>query len=386
MALVFPDLASNLLSTVSISAALYPLLNENPSSISLIFNSFVKIFLKLGGLLFLVLSIYVFFRFPTEKYYIPTLIISLVSIFPNVVTAISSAFLNFFYKTKAQALSTVIFNTVLIIGLLITKNLFWLAIFILSAAILRMFFLFISYTRFSKIQVTSTVNTAVNNLSFSTKKIILPLAIASFSQVLMLINPFLDRLSLAYGTAGKIAILSYAEKLSMLPVTIFLTIAPYVMTPEIFKLARNKNDDSLQYASKPLLILFLAGTICMLGILLFANQLVNLILAPTGIPQYSLTEISSCLISYSLMLPFVGPLNIMTTIFLANNLSKSLCLLALMSLVLKLSLVAFCTNFYCGPQYISLTTSVSVGFFATICFFSLYIHKKNYYGVYNNRK
>lgn len=367
LALIFPDFVTNFLSSVSIAAVLYPLLRQDGIPVKVIFRFFNKIFLKIGIVAFVSLVIFSACKFHSENNYLIVLTISLLSIFPNIVTSISAAFLNFFGKTKAQALSTVVFNSVLIIGLLVTKSVIPLSLFILSAAVIRMLFMLLSYSKLSNQGKDLDFMTSTARNIFSARNILTPVMLASFSQVLILVNPFLDRLSLSNGSIGQVAIISYAEKLYMLPVTLFLTIIPYAITPEIFKLAQARGQKSIEYAIKPLMLLFLSGIIMTLGVLVFSNQIVEVILSSTGIPKKSLNEIAACLVGYSLMLPFMGPLNIMTSILLANNMGKSLCLKAAISLALKIILIVACSYLHLNAELISYTTSISIIFFTLLC-------------------
>ncbi|MFN8390354.1 MAG: lipid II flippase MurJ [Bdellovibrionota bacterium] len=356
LALAFPDLLNNFISTATLAVALYPLFREGDKADRELLRSFSSVALKLAGVGYVALAVLVTFSYGKQPELAGILLLSLLAVFPNVISAIAAALLQFHGKVRAQGLSTLVFNLVILVGLLLFSRLPLLVFFILLAALARLAFL--AYDAAPLVAQRGEPDRSETRVSFPAVGITLATAVAA--QILSLATPFLDRFFASYGASGSVAALSYAEKLYMLPGTVVLTVLPYVATPDVFRLASDEGSKERlrTYVRDILAIAFGLGAAATAALYLLATPFTGLVFGSAGLSTDALAVISGCVRAYSGTLLFLGPLGLLSTVFLALGLRRELLVISVSCLLLKLALAYGCVLNGLGPQAIAFTTSI----------------------------
>ena len=363
LAITFPELVYGMLSPLGISTILYPLLVAKARSSQDLFVLFNRAICKIGLLFFTGMFLYVTFAYRQDSYAHLALSLCLVAIFPNCISSIATSFLNYFGLMKMQSYTTLIFNLCVIIGLLCFQNIYLIVSIIILASLLRMFALIFELPKHVVLlnPVAKRQDLELPGTLFLTLGSGILLSIVS--QALTLLNPFIDRLCASYGGVGSTALLSYSEKLCMLPAALFLTLVPYVIIPEIYKLSKNQEAAAFKaYYLQHIRYLFLAGILLMAIVFATSDKIALLAFSVAGLSLDSIDRISSSFSCYALMLPMLGPLSILTTVLLATNKKKILIKSTLEALVFKILSVLCVVLFFQSNEMIALTTASSIIF------------------------
>jgi putative peptidoglycan lipid II flippase len=376
LAVIFPEMLTNLLSSTSIGAVLYLILRKEQFGQSIIVKQFSVIVLRISAISFFILCGIVIVRFSAEPQYILILCISLLSVFPNGLAAAYTAVLHYYGRAKVQASSTLIFNTMIIAGLLLAPSIALAGWLILAAALMRMAVLWLELKQVP--DLAPAIQPQEYALpAFSFRSVCAGIGIVSVSQLLPLISPFVDRLAASFGAAGNVAVLSYAEKLCMLPATLVLTIVPYAAAPEIYRYAENDPDKKLSfYVGRALQATLLLGLISAGVFYYFSYFISDLVFSYAKLPPASILRVADGLKGYALILPFIGPFTVLSTVLLAKNLRRELAVFSLQAVALKFILLLMCAFIGPEPRYIGLTSACAY-FYLNLRFFSLYRTVRN---------
>ena len=234
--LSFPDFITSLLLAGGFSTALIPLLKKyTPDIAKAIFLKmlfYVGIFASLVSLfLFLFPKVWLLLLAPGIDFQIMKLKLPLLLTFISIPFAMMScvftAYLNSNNKFFVSGLGTLIFNTCIIIALLICSNETYLLIF-LSLGILSGSLLRFKTQQINQPEVVSKVNWETSFFDFSFIKNFL---LASFCSSIAIMVPFLARTSCSFFGEGQIAIFNYANKFIEIPLSVFITTIGVVLYP-----------------------------------------------------------------------------------------------------------------------------------------------------------
>ena len=273
--LTIPDLLNNLLSTGVISGLLIPLLIKN-EKVEEIISEFVRKLFFICLFLYLLVGSIIFFMY--EFYLFSVMSISLLSIFPNIIAFISSSYLQYEQRFKAQSLNTLIFNIVIICFLLLGFYSYIFAVGVILASIVRMLWI-INDLKYTKIEINSFFKTSQNKI-LKYRIVIFMI----FSNGIIFILPMIDKLFASKLADGSVAILSYAEKIYLLPVSVFLTTYAVAMFPNLTKLVQEKNYGEITKTLRKSIILNIFVSFIFISfIFIFNIQIVELFYGLVGV-------------------------------------------------------------------------------------------------------
>ena len=232
LALTLPELMSNVLATgLAVKIIIPRLQGMQENDIFDFMNvSWRKIF-KLSLIGFVIFNIVSLIHFPWPISGI--LALSSFAIFPNAMSATVGAFLTFKEKFLSQSTSNVVFNLAATASIFFANTLPLITIGFLLAAVIRFWWVWREASNHSmKLNVFKFWNENASGHKLESRAIFYSL----FGGSIVLINPVINRLAATNLSEGTVSILSYSEKLYLLPLTIF--ISPYVMAsfPSISKL------------------------------------------------------------------------------------------------------------------------------------------------------
>lgn len=365
--LTIPDLLNNLLSIGVISGILIPLLSEN-KQVKELLSEFVKKLFVITVVFYLLITIILFFIY--DLYLFALLSISLLSIFPNIITFVTSSYLQYEEKFKVQSLNTLIFNSVIIIALIIGFYNYLFAIFVIVASFVRMIWV-----------VNDLKNTKINigSFFFKNKNELISYKILIFmilSNGLIFVFPMIDKLFSSFLETGSVSILSYAEKIYLLPVSVFLTTYAVAMFPSLSRLVSNKLTNQVNLILRKSLIfnIFISFIIGMI-IYFFSFEIVYLFYKVANISIENIERISEVLRYYTIALILAGANSILLNLFFAHKWYNKLIYYSLFLILLKLLVNSLVVYLNYNVYYIALSTSLIV-FISVLLLLIIYIFSK----------
>jgi peptidoglycan biosynthesis protein MviN/MurJ (putative lipid II flippase) len=350
--LTIPDLLNNLLSAGVISGLLIPLLGKH-EKVEEIISEFVRKLFYICLFLYLFVISIIFFIY--EFYLFSVMSISLLSIFPNIITFLSSSYLQYEQRFKAQSLNTLIFNIVIICFLLIGFHSYLFAIGVILASIVRMVWI-INDLKYTKIDIKSFFKTSQNKI-LKYRIIIFMI----FSNGIVFILPMIDKLFASKLVDGSVAILSYAEKIYLLPVSVFLTTYAVAMFPSLTKLIKDSKYEEVNRTLKKSMVLnIFVSFIFVLFIFIFNIEIVDLFYGLVGVKTENILLISQTLEAYLGAMLLAGSNSILLNLFFANKWYNKLIYYSLFMLFLKLILNSIVVYNQFDIKYIAYGTSLLI--------------------------
>lgn len=303
--LVVPDLANNLISSGVYNSIFLPrIIEANYSSDrrKIILQAYQHAFL-LSSILFFLISIVVLFFYDFSKSIVIS--IALISVIINSVTTISVVKLTFHEKFKVQSLGNFIFNFVFILFLVIDSNIYFLALGVNFAALVRAIVL--TYYSDKTIKFLNFVGIILrfNIKEFFREIKILIIAILSYG--LVFINPVVDKLFCSKIASGGISIFNYAEKLYMLPVTILITPLAVVSFPKIVRLIESRDVVRLRRDLVKILIVIAITSLVICGFInVFSFDIVRMIFGGGALSEREIQQTASILKKFLVAVFFSG--------------------------------------------------------------------------------
>lgn len=352
--LTIPDLLNNLLSAGVISGLLIPLLGKSVK-VEEIISEFVRKLFYICLFLYLFVISIIFFIY--EFYLFSVMSISLLSIFPNIITFISSSYLQYEQRFKAQSLNTLIFNIVIICFLLLGFYSYIFAVGVILASIVRMLWI-INDLKYTKINIKSFFKMSQNKI-LKYRIIIFMI----FSNGIIFILPMIDKLFASKLADGSVAILSYAEKIYLLPVSVFLTTYAVAMFPNLTKLIKeNKYEEVNQTLKKSIVLNIFISFIFISFIFIFNIEIVELFYGLVGVKTENILLISQTLEAYLGAMLLAGSNSILLNLFFANKWYNKLIYYSLFILSIKLILNSIVVYNQYDIKYIAYGTSILILF------------------------
>ena len=363
-----PDLLNNLLAAGAVSAILIPLLSKE-ENIGNILSEFTKKLFVLTILMYLVVGIIISIYF--DYYIFGLLMISLISVFPNILTFVSSSYLQHKQRFKAQSLNTLVFNLVIIIFLLLNFYGYIFAFSVIVASVLRMLWI-LNDLKFTDINIKSFfIKKTKNTIKY---KLMIFMIIANG---LIFINPMIDKLFASFLVDGSVAILSYAEKIYLLPVSVFLTTYAVAMFPSLAKLANELNFKEINLILfKSISFNILISSIIGILMYIFSDFIVQLFYGIVNMKSENILEISNVLRGYIISLIFAGALSILLNLFFAFKLYNVMIFYSVIIVLLKISANYFVLHFSMDIYFIALSTSLITLFSVVVLLLIYYFYQK----------
>jgi peptidoglycan biosynthesis protein MviN/MurJ (putative lipid II flippase) len=362
--LTIPDLLNNLLASGAIVGILIPLLTSNSKNIEDVLTEFTKKLFFISIVFYIFTTAILFFIY--DFYLFGLLAISLLSVFPNIYTFIISGYLQFEKRFKKQSLNTLIFNIVIIIFLLlqVDNNIF--AFGVIIASLVRLVWMYSDF-KSTNISINSFFTNNVN--TYLNYKILVFMILANG---LMFINPMIDKIFAVFLVNGSVSILSYAEKIYLLPVSVFLTTYAVAMFPDLTKLVINNNQNEInKILNKSISLNIFISLIIGLIVYLFSYEIVYLFFAATNMKNTIIQNISIVLDGYIVALIIAGSNSILLNLIFAYKWYESLIIYSIIIVVCKILLNMLIIYLNLDIQYMALGTSL-VGILSIIYLSLLY--------------
>ncbi|MDP0561676.1 MAG: lipid II flippase MurJ [Candidatus Endonucleobacter sp. (ex Gigantidas childressi)] len=367
--LTIPDLLNNLLASGAIVGMLIPLLNTHVDNIEEVLTEFTKKLFYITLMFYIVVVIIIFFMY--DFYLFGLLAISLLSVFPNIYTFIITGYLQFEKKFKKQSLNTLVFNITIIIFLLFEVQYFIFSVGVIIASLIRLIWIYsdLGDTNISYRSVLKQVQSST--LKYKT------IIFMMLANGLMFINPMIDKLFAAYFQEGSVAILSYAEKIYLLPVSVFLTTYAVAMFPDLSKLVANgKKRDITTFLQQSLsLNLFIS---CIIGgvLYIFSEEVVSLLFGVANLNKHVIDSISVVLDGYIITLVMAGTNSILLNLIFSYKWYENLIFYSVFMVVSKVILNTLTVKCSLDIKYIAYGTSL-ISVLSTTYLSLLYIRKVN---------
>jgi len=223
LSLTLPELMSNVLATGLAVKIIVPRLqgiDENGTSDFL--NASWRKILNLSVLGFLIFNVFSYFYFSWPIFLIFAL--SSISIFPNTMSATTGAYLSFKERFLSQSTSNIVFNLVATSSIFFFHSLPLITVGFVIAALIRFWWVWCEASDYSvSLSIFKFWGKNEGEHQLESRAILYSL----FGGSIILINPIINRLAATNLNAGTVSLLSYSEKLYLLPLTILIT--PYVM-------------------------------------------------------------------------------------------------------------------------------------------------------------
>lgn len=372
--LTVPDFINNLLSVTTVGAIVLPLMINNKNHIKYIIRYSIKKLLYLTALLILIFLLIIYHLYDFETFLYIT--ISSISILPNVVLSVFVVFLNYRDRFLLPSLGTLIFNVVLILVLILTNNLYLISIGVILAAFIRLLSVFINSISVGFISDNESENKIKPNFSYKA------LLLAIISNGILFINPLLDKVFASNLNSGSLTILSYSEKIYLLPVSIYLTSMAVTSFPSLVNFySTERFSEFISLLKKLLFITFGLGLLTSIFFYLFIDIIVNSFFGITGLGIENLNKISEVTLAYTPMLVFSGINAIIMNALYALKRFKEILIISILLVLLKLALNFWMVASSLSVLFIALGTSLIgflqllLGILVLIYFFRVVIKK-----------
>lgn len=378
LALTVPEFVSNILSTGLATNVVVPRLHHIPQGklTEFLKNSWSKLLLlSIAGLIGF--SGFALFYFPLTVSLI--LIFSCLSLFPNAMTALTSAYLTYKEKFRSQALSNLVFNVVATLGIFFFTNIYFITSAFIVASIVRFLFTLkeASDENFSgRIwQFRGIHKSTENDIRVSA------FLLSALSSGLIILNPLIARLFAAKFPEGSVSILSYAEKLYILPLT--LLISPY-LTASFSKLSRDLGmnpGSAITLVKRPLGLILTAGVLVTIISVIFADQIVLITFGFSGLTEEIQKTIATTFRCFIPGLIFSSASLFLNNVFFSLKQEKIIAYSSLASVLLNFT--GYLIIWMLIPDVWALATVTTLASIVVFLFqltFLVLIHRKAFHG------
>lgn len=348
--LTIPDLLNNLLASGAVVGILIPLLNTHTNRIEEVLTEFTKKLFFITLIFYIMVVTVIFFMY--DFYLFGLLAVSLLSVFPNIFTFIITGYLQFEKRFKKQSLNTLIFNITIIIFLLFGSKNFVFAVGVIVASIVRMLWV---YTDLKDTNISyRSFLIQIQNKTLEHKTLVFMI----FANGLMFINPMIDKLFAAYLQEGSVAILSYAEKIYLLPVSVFLTTYAVAMFPDLSKLVANgKKNEITIMLKKSISLNIIVSLIVGIVLYIFSQFIVSLFFGIANLSENVITNISTVLNAYIISLVMAGTNSILLNLVFSYKWYESLILYSIIMVLCNIILDTVVIKLGYNVEYIAYVTS-----------------------------
>tara|TARA_Y100001970_G_C14165891_1_gene821268 strand:- start:184 stop:1437 length:1254 start_codon:yes stop_codon:yes gene_type:complete len=336
--LTLPDLINSLLSISTLSVVMMPLMYEKKDHIKSILIDLTKRIGILALLFYISIALILYFIYEFSFWIL--LLISFISIIPNALTAIAVLYLQFQNRFLFTSLGTLVFNITIIGCLILSKNLLLIALGVILACILRFGFMLIDVFK-SPLKIANQPYIKTNKVSFQL------IIFSIISNGILFINPTINKMLASLLSPGSTAILTYAEKIYLLPVSVLLTTFAVASFPDISKLIVEKKWDTFTTLLKKSIILniILSGVTVLIFVIL-GKFFITILFGLANISNYHINQIYTVFLGYIGALGFAGTQAICINVLFSLKKFKSIATfsITILSLNLLLNLVVIIKN------------------------------------------
>lgn len=349
--LTVPDFINNLLSVTTVGAVILPLIVEEKNHIEYVVRYSIKKLLRLGLFLTLIFLIIISFIYDIKTFLFIS--ISLVSVFPNLVLSVFVVVLNHRNMFFLPSLGTLIFNIVLIIVLICTRNLYLISAGVILAAVVRLLSVSLKGGMISLL--LSKVKESNVLINISNKDLILSIV----SNGILFINPLLDKVFASQLTSGSLTVLSYSEKIYLLPVSIYLTSMAVTSFPTFVALSSSGRYIEFRSLLKRILVVSLGlGVFTSVCFFFFYDYIVYVFFGSVGLSTENLKSIADVTFAYIPMLMFSGINAVVMNVLFSLNRFYVILVISLSLILMKFFLNYWMISANLDVVYIALGTSL----------------------------
>jgi len=359
----FPDFINNLLSTSALGVLIIPLLQKSKFHNEII-NSFYFSILKISIVFIFITTGLAFMLY--ENYFALILVLSLISTIPNLFNVVLSSYLNFKSHFLWPSFGTLFFLIPILIAILFKFNLFLISASIILGSFIRLFPNLIASSKFGlKINIYKLVNNKVYVPKYK------DILVAILSSGIFLILPIIDKIFASLIDNGSASLMSFSEKIIMIPVSLVITPMTISNFPRISKLIfKSENKVVKSYINLNYLII-LALSLSVVIVLYFLNDLiVRILFGFVSLSAHNLNDISIYLNAFLVYVFFSG-LNLMNyNLLYAKNHLNFVLKLSSALVIFKIILNILAVNLFSSSLLIVYSTS----FMALLQFIVSYIY------------
>ncbi len=353
--LTVPDLLNNILAAGAISGILIPLLATHNDHLSKLLFIFIQKLFKLTIILYLIINFIFYLIYDWHLFSL--LLVSTLSVFPNIIAFVTNSYLQYEKRFIAQSLGTLVFNTVIIICILINAINYWFALGVILAASIRMIWIISDIWRaglHDNIFINKNKNFHIN-ISYRVLIIVL------LSNGLMFVLPIIDKMTASLLYEGSVATLSYAEKIYLLPVSVILTTYAVALLPDLARLANEKKYNIiLTLVKRSVMINILLSSLVVIIFILFTKEIIYLIFGLLGnLDNNKLLAISEILTAYLPIILLAGSISVFINVLFTFKAYNKILLYSLFLLLLKITLCVAITHWEMQVRFIAWSSSFS---------------------------
>lgn len=328
--LTIPDFINNLLSVTTVGAIILPLIVQFENEVEAVIYYSVRRILLLTSIFLVILIVVLGSIYELDTFLLIT--ISLLSVIPNAITAVFVPYLNHKDKFLVPSLGTLIFNGVIILFLLFSKQLYVLACGVIVASIFRLGSIVLN-SKFEGLQLRK-IKRVKTEASFSYKMLLLSIV----SNGILFINPLIDKVFASRFSGGSLSILSYSEKIYLLPVSVYLTSMAVTSFPTFVRLyTTHKINEFIRKFKEILGITSALGFITALIFVIFNDLIVQVFYGIAGLNESNMREISKVTMGYVPMLVMSGANAIVINSLYAIKNFKAVLYLSILLVLMKLA-------------------------------------------------
>lgn len=349
--LTIPDFINNLLSVTTVGAIILPLIIQFESEVEAVIYYSIKKVLLLASVFLIILTLILGFIYQLDIFSL--IVISLISVIPNAIAAVFVPYLNHKDKFLVPSLGTLIFNGVIILFLFLSKQLWVLACGVIVASIVRLGSVVMN-SKFEGLQLRK-IRKNKTEAYFSYKMLLLSIV----SNGILFINPLIDKVFASRFEGGSLSILSYSEKIYLLPVSVYLTSMAVTSFPILVRLYTARKIKELVKKIKEIF-----GTTFALGLLtalifgVFNELIVHIFYGIAGLSEVNMKEISKVTEGYVPMLVMSGMNAIVISSLYAIKNFKAVLYLSIILVLMKLVFNSIILVYKMDIIYIPYSTSL----------------------------
>ncbi len=371
--LTVPDLLNSIMAAGAISGLLIPLLAKHNESLFSLLVTFVQ---KLFGLTFILyIGVICVFYITYDWQLFSLLFIATLSIFPNIIAFVSTSYLQYEKRFVAQSLGTLVFNSVVIILILLGAVYYWFALGLILAATIRMLWITSDIWRAKLQQKIFATRKHKLDIKISYKV----LGVVLFSNGLMFILPIIDKMTASLLDQGSVATLSYAEKIYLLPVSVVLTTYAVALLPDLARLVSEQRIDTIKVLLKRSIgFNLLLSLVVVIVVLTFGKEIVYIIFGILGnLDQTKIIAISEVLKAYFPSILLAGSVSILINLLFAFKAYNKILFFSIFLLFLKLLICFVIVDWGVEVKFIAWSSSaISLITFTGLGIISFYTLKK----------
>lgn len=214
----------------------------------------------------------------------------------------------------------------------------------------------LQYAKLKMINAKLGINFIVyKNFTSKFFNMLFPLLVAtSMSQV----NVFVDRIFASYLPEGSMSYLSYADRVTQLPIVFFSGVISTIIFPDLIQYINNKDNEQFKiYFNRAALITLLFLIPSFAGIMVLNREIVELLFERNAFDSLATLKTASALVFYSPTIILYGGMAIISKVYYSIKDASTLMYISIISIILNVILDYVLMN-QMGHNGLALATSI----------------------------